>query len=467
MKFFNDRGATAPNHFLNFPGTVACAFFLYLTTIISGCGSENTFRALVRLHVEHVVIIVQENRSFDNLFHGFPRADTASYGLVHDGRRVALRPISLTAAYDISNGASDFNRSFDSGKMDGWDHRRIALPRGVYPGVDPEYAYVPRREVAPYFALAQQYALADRMFQSNIDQSFAAHLYLIAGQAAHATNVPTGRPWGCDAPVHTVVATLTERGQPGRPVFPCFDLPTIGDELDARGLTWRFYAPKVDTAAAWSKYMHQRGAHKKPLYVPEFGQLWAAYDAIAQDRYGPDWTDNVVSPESAILTDIDHERLASVTWVVPDFKNSDHSSSKSTSGPSWVTTIVNRIGKSKFWPTTIIFVTWDDSGGWYDHVLPPRLDYDGLGFRVPLIVIGAYVRRGVVTHRQHEFGGILRFVETAFDLSPLAASDRRASSFSEVFDFDQKPRQYQVINATYPANYFLHMAASGIPPDDD
>ena len=435
---------------------------------LSGCSLAGThFSDSARDHIKHVVIIIQENRSFDNLFHNFPGADTAEYGYVHDGRRVPLRAISLTVPYDISNGAYDFYRSFDSGKLDGWDHRRLALPRSVYPGLYPQYGYVPEKEIESYFELAREYVLADRMFQSNIDQSFAAHLYLIAGQAGGATNVPSGRPWGCDAPPQTLVATLDDRGHPGRPIFPCFDLPTVGDELDARGISWRMYAPKIDSGSVWMQYMRQRRLDKKPSYVPEFGQLWTSYDAIAQDRYGPDWVNNIVSPERTVLSDIEHGDMAAVTWVIPDFRNSDHSSSRSDTGPSWVASIVNAIGRSKFWPSTAIFVTWDDSGGWYDHVRPPHLDYDGLGFRVPLLVISPYARRGVVVHQQYEFGAILHFVETVFKLPALAASDRRSHDFSDAFDFNQAVRPYRAVNTKYSSAFLAHLKSSGLPPDND
>lgn len=444
---------------------------LIVASLLSGCGTiaERRFTGDARSHIKHVVIIVQENRSFDNLFHGFPGADTAETGLIHDGSRVPLHPVSLRVKYDISNGGRDFIRSYDGAKMDGWDHRRITIARNDFFGPDPQYAYVPHEEVKPYFDLARQYVLADRMFQSNIDQSFVAHLYLIAGQAGHAVNVPNGRPWGCDAFRGTKVRTLKDDRTPGEAVFPCFDFTTLGDELDARQLTWRYYAPKVDSSAVWARFIRARRKHRIPpgMRTPEFGQLWTSYDAVAHDRYGPDWTTNVVSPERRILDDVAHGDLADVTWVIPDWLNSDHSSSRSATGPSWVASVVNAIGRSKFWSSTAILVTWDDSGGWYDHVPPPQLDYDGLGFRVPLIVVSPYAKRGHVTHVQYEFGSMLRFAETIFDLQPLAASDRRANDLSDCFDFTQAPRAFTPIPAPYAPDYFTAQRASNVPPDTD
>jgi phospholipase C len=124
--------------------------------------------------------------------------------------------------------------------------------------------------------------------------------------------------------------------------------------------------------------------------------------------------------------------------------DSDHSSCTSTHGPDWVASIVNAVGSSPFWDSTAIFVMWDEWGGWYDHVVPPYADYDGLGFRVPLLVISPYAKRGYVSHVQYEHGSILRFVEDRFGLARLAASNGRANSpAQDCFDFGRRPRAFK------------------------
>jgi phospholipase C len=431
---------------------------------------HRSFVADARSKIRHVVIIVQENRSFDNLFHGYPGADTASFGYAHDGTRVELQPISLKAPYDISNGFRDFMRSFNYGRMDGYDLRTIGPLRGdnipLNAAQYPTFTFVRRADVQPYFDMASQYVLSDRMFQSNIDQSFAAHLYLIAGHAGHAANVPDGRPWGCDAYHSTRVVTLTKYRAEGRNVFPCFDFPTLGDELAQRGLPWRYYAPALSSARSWEHFISRHANLSPNNGGPEFGQLWTAYDAVAHDRYGPSWISNIVSPPSQFLRDAARGQLASVTWIVPDWKNSDHALSKSDTGPSWVVALVNAIGQSRFWNDTAIFVVWDDSGGWYDHVAPPQLDYDGLGVRVPLIIVSPFAKHGYVSHVQHEFGSILRFAEEVYRLPALAESDRRADDFQDAFNFKQPPRRFVPIAAKYSAARFLGEAPSVNPPDN-
>lgn len=443
--------------------------FTLLSALLASCSMANSqYVSQARTHIRHIVIIVQENRSFDNLFHGFPGADTALYGYAH-GRRVLLRPISLRAPYDISNGTRDFLKSYDKGKMDGWYLRLTTGTRRGRPdpyGEFPQYGFVPRNEVQSYFDLAHRFVLADRMFQSNIDQSFAAHLYLVAGQAGRSADVPSGRPWGCDAGATTFVRLLRDDRRIGSSVFPCFDFKTLGDELEAKRLTWRYYAPHVYSAGTWARNALLLRLHLTRR-VLDFGQLWSSYDAVAHVRYGPEWTTNVISPPAKILSDIRNGDLANVTWVIPDWKNSDHSSSMSDSGPSWVTAIVNTIAGSREWSSTAILVTWDDSGGWYDHVTPPQLDYDGLGPRVPLIIISPYAKRAFVSHKRHEFGSILHFAETVFGLKALASSDRRADDLRDCFDFNQAPLGLHGIAVRYSASSFLGQRPSARAPDDD
>ncbi|HET9096162.1 MAG TPA: alkaline phosphatase family protein, partial [Candidatus Baltobacteraceae bacterium] len=146
---------------------------------------EYDYTTQLRAHIKHIVVIIQENRSVDNLFHGFPGADTVDYGLNHTGY-VKLHPVSLGFGADVDHQHKAFVQEYDGGRMDGWD-RVATLPRQ-----DPNfpYAYVPRNEVEPYFDMAQQYTFADRMFQSNTGPTFPAHLYLIAGQSEFAANNP-------------------------------------------------------------------------------------------------------------------------------------------------------------------------------------------------------------------------------------------------------------------------------------
>jgi phospholipase C len=370
--------------------------------------------------IQHVVFIMQENRSFDNLFAGFPGADTVSSGLNSRGQTIPLTPISMAAPYDIDHSSSAFFAACDGSpagrncKMDGFDQEANGANPSTFP--HPQYGYVPHGESKIYFDMAQQYVVGDRMFTSHLDASFISHQYLIAGQADRAVDFPNSI-WGCGAGRSNRVATLTDQRTFGPSVPACFNYRTLADEVDAKGLTWRFY-------------------------IDAKNSIWSSFQAIHHIRYSKKWRKNVVLDQN-LFSDIRDGFLANVTWVLPSGPNSDHSGSGSTSGPSWVASVVNAVGKSPFWNSTAIFVMWDEWGGWYDHVQPPYVDFDGLGMRVPLLVISAYAKKNHVSHVQYEHGSVLRFIEDQFGLAQLAASDTRANSpEQDCFDFTQSPRPF-------------------------
>jgi phospholipase C len=393
--------------------------------------------------IEHVVIVIQENRSFDNLFHGYPGADTASVGKNSLGATIPLQSTPFEAPFDIVHNFANFRKAYDNGKMDGFDTESAGGQLSGY--ANPPYGFVPASETRLYFEMAQQYVLADRMFPSNIDGSFVSHQYAIAGQAQGAVDYPIGF-WGCDGPPTDTVTTLTQQRTIGPPEQACFDYTTIADELDQKGLSWRSYSPR---------------------FGDQSGGVWSGFQAVRHIRKGPEWATNVISPETQILTDVPAGKLASVTWVTPTFANSDHARvDTATGGPNWVASIVNAIGESPFWNSTVIFVFWDEWGGWYDHVPPPQVDYDGTGIRVPLLCISPYASKGVVSHVPYETGSILKFVELTFGLAPLSASDKRATSAGYGCLTRTSPRPFVPFATTLGPRYFLRQKASSRAPDD-
>jgi phospholipase C len=381
--------------------------------------------------IQHIVVIMQENRSFDHLFNGFPGADTVQAGM-SGNTVVPLTPIPLADAGSVTNTHGNWWTQWDHGKMDGFGSQ----------GNSP-YSYIQRSDVEPYWTLAQEYAIGDRMFQSNTGPSFVAHQYMIAGQSGRASGNPNGNVWGCDAPAGEQVALVGPNGTELPGVYPCFDYQTMADLLDAKKVTWKYYAP----GALDSFY------------------IISAFQAIKHIRFGQDWQNNIVSPETQVLTDIASGQLAQVTWVVPTFNNSDHPGSPAQ-GPDWVASIVNAIGASPMWNSTAIFVSWDDWGGWYDHVPPPQLDDMGLGFRVPVLVISPYAKHGYVSHVQHEAGSILKYTETVFSLPSLGTRDSVSDDFSDCFDYTQKPTPFVKVKTAHSVAFFLRQKPSG-PPDDD
>jgi phospholipase C len=404
-------------------------------------------------YIKHVVIIIQENRSFENIFAGFPNADAPMYGYLHNGKKINLQSHNFDGA-DLAHGYAAAIWDYNKGAMNAFDTAVTKWRKGQEPVTYP-YSYLDRKDSAPYWAMAQQYVLADRMFPTEWGPSFTAHIDLIAAttflndaKTLALVDTPSVGPWGCDSPKGATTPTLdSQLHRVLKGAFPCFTrFATLAHPLDAKGVSWRYYAPIV--------------------HGP--GGIYSAFDAISDVRNGPDWSKDVISPQTQILTDAAKPGgLASVTWVVPTGIDSDHAGNNSDTGPSWVAAIVNTIGKSPSWPSTAIIVLWDDWGGWYDNLAPPQLDFLGLGERVPAIVISPYAKTNYVSHTPYEFGSILKFTESAFNLPSLGFSDERATGISDAFDFSQKPRAFKVIPAKYPPSHFMQRPPTFLPPDDD
>ena len=196
---------------------------------------------------------------------------------------------------------------------------------------------------------------------------------------------------------------------------------------------------------------------------------------------GSEWSTHVQLTPAAILSDITNCNLTGVSWVIPDAYNSDHMSNVlNVGGPSWVLSIVNAVGQSSctnsdgstYWDSTAIIVTWDDWGGWYDHVAPPIESYPQggyqMGFRVPLIVASAYTPAGYISNSYEDFGSVIRFIEHNFQEGALGFADTRGTGdLTEFFNSSQSLRHFQPIKAPLSAEYFLKAKPSGLPPDDD
>jgi len=394
--------------------------------------------------IQHIVIVVQENRSFNNLFHGYPHAKTAKYGYDTSGDKIKLLPVSIATSWDIDHSSGAF---FDAcngtGSIPGTDCRmngfnlESAGCGSRCPIPHPQYAFVPKSQIKPYWAMAKQYVLADEMYASNFDaSSFISHQYIIAGQAESAVDYPYGA-WGCPGGQQDKIDEVGPARQiPYGTEVVCWDPTTLGDELDSAGISWGFYG-QFYSGSPW---------------------LWVAYQAINHIYNGPDWSKDIIYPPSQFLNDVQNGKLRTVTWVTPTWQNSDHAGSDSTSGPSWVTSVVNAIGESQYWDSTAIFIFWDDYGGWYDAEPPAYVDYDGLGLRLPLLIISPYAKQNYVTHTHYEHGTILKFVEETFGLPAMAASDSRANAPDDSFNFNQSPRKFKVIPSEFGKEYFLHQA---------
>jgi len=439
----------------------------------------------------HVVIIMQENRTPDNLFQGlcgwhgwgcpYPY-DIQTYGYDNNGNRIFLTKEPLGYTWNPNHNHSGFVQlcnlnAYNRCQMNGLSSANC----GTNPNDNQcSFEYVDPADVQPYITMAQQYGWANYMFQTNQGPSFPAHQFIFGGTSAPITgddaagiyaSENTTNGTGCAAPSGAAVQLIRPPGveKKGDTVFPCFDHNTLPDVLPS-GITWRYYTPGPNS-------------------------IWSAPNAIdticgAENGkcQGSEWVNNVDVNPTDVLRDIGNCALRNVTWVIPTGNNSDHPGQNHTGGPSWVTQIVNAIGQSwqnsqgggvcDYWGAnqpgneTAIFVTWDDWGGFYDHEAPPILsqpvgDYQ-YGFRVPLLVISAYTP-SYVSNNPSDFGSILRFIEQNYGVQEgiLNFADQRAQfDLTGFFNLQEWPRRFTTINAPLGLKYFLDDKEPPTDPDD-
>lgn len=278
------------------------------------------------------------------------------------------------------------------------------------------YTQLRETDIPNYFAYARNFVLADHMFSSLAGPSFPNHLYTIAAQSGGAIDNPhpNTASWGCDSdedqtvPVQHADGSITTEP-------PCFDFQTLADSLEAAHVSWKYYAPVKG----------------------HYGYQWSTLDAIRHIRNGSLWNEHVV-PDSQFAEDAQKGSLPAVSWLVTG-EASEHPPLSTCVGENWTVRQINAAMQGPAWNSTVILLTWDDFGGFYDHVAPPAVEPLSLGPRVPLVIISPYARKGHISHTQYEFPSFLRFAEVRFHLPPLTKRDTQANDMLDSFDFSQQP----------------------------
>lgn len=370
--------------------------------------------------IQHVVFLIKENHSFDNLFARFPGADGTKTARVGN-KTVPLGFTRYPTTPDVVHSRDTVVTAVNHGKM----NRFYLAPRAVQQGRDLVDTAYTRANIPNYWAYAKRFTLADHFFSTVLASSFPNHLVTVTSRALNVIGNPVEssynpRSWGCDAAAGTRVVRVV-KGVNTR-VKPCFNARTLADEAQARGVSWRYYAAP-------------RG------YI---GYLWSTLDSIKHIRYSPLWSRNVL-PEMRFASDVARGRLAAITWLTPDIVVSDHPPVSMCSSENWTVEQINAVMRSKFWRSTLIVLVWDDSGGFYDHVPPP---VDGplyFGPRVPAIFISAYSRRGYIDHTNYNFDSVLRYMEDRFGLGRLSRMDASATSIARSLDLSQPPQKPLVL----------------------
>jgi phospholipase C len=377
-----------------------------------------------RTPIKHVVFVIKENRTFDNLYGLFPGANGVSVGL-DGGEPRPLTPALDRLPTDIKHCYVCSLQAWAEGRMDGFATISKAADRFAYTQFAPG-------DLPNYWRWAEEYVLGDNFFASAQGPSFPNHLYAIAAQSGGAHENPpqpqelltlrhreTGlfKSWGCDALEEAYIPVFDSEGIK-KNVAPCFDFLTEGDLLTRAGIPWAYYAA--------TQYQN--------------GYIWSAYNAVRHIREDEAyWAEHVFAVDD-FVAHAEQGLLPPVTWVTPRFEVSDHPEYSLCHGENWTTEVVNAVMASPHWEDTAIFLTWDDYGGFYDHVPPPQVDDFGFGIRVPLLIISPYAREGFVTHELGEFSSVLRFIEDNWSLTQLTHRDRDATPLISAFDFEREPR---------------------------
>ncbi len=338
--------------------------------------------------IDNVVVVFQENHTFDNYFGTFPGADgiSGSSGICLPQKKGSPTPCvspyhsPTLAPVDMNHTWASAHQDYDGGKMDGFVYSE---------GNKATMCYFEQADIPRYWVAAQQYVLCERYFTSIMSESLPNHLSLVAGTCGGIID-------------DTVPTSIT--------------FPPIFQQLDQKGFTWKVYS----STTTW---------------LQNFAYVQGSAKAKA----------NFVSA-AKFASDVKGGTLSDVSWIIGAPGGDEHPSADIQTGQNSVAdNVVNNLGGTSYWDSAAIFVTWDCFGGFYDHVVPPQVDQYGYGFRVPCLVISPYSRKGYLDDATNDHTSILKFIEDRYGLSPLSTRDAAANNLAEAFDFTQKTRAFEAI----------------------
>jgi phospholipase C len=378
-------------------------------------GKKKLVSHAARYPIKHIVIIDKENRSFDNYFGRFPGADGAQTARLSDGRVVRLAASPDHTLLDIGHAGDSAAFAIDGGRMD----RFYLLPGAIQSGRDIADTSMTASDIPNYWRYAQRFTLDDHFFSTISGPSFPNHLVTIASISGNTVDNPRGQThhaWGCDSGPYAVVSVINAASGKATLTKPCFNFPTLADTFQRYHISWRYYAPS--------------------LY--QSGFVWDSFDAIRHVRYSKLWKTNADIPDTRFVHDARAGTLPSVSWLVTKAPLSEHLPYSVCMGENWTVQQVNAVMQGPDWKSTLIVLTWDDFGGFYDHVAPPRRNYISLGPRVPTIIISPYARAHFIDHSTLNFNSILKFIEQDFRLPALTHWDREAPSLVSSLNFHQR-----------------------------
>jgi len=352
--------------------------------------------------IDHILFLIQENHSFDNYFGTYPGADGFPKGIkvpVEPGGEPFIVPFhfAFDLTHDLPHTWEAAHAAIHGGRNDGWITAERTLDT---------MGYYDRTDIPNYWAYADHFTLCDQFFSSLPGPSLPNHLYTVAAQSGGIVN-------------NTYLAH--------RPIEDGFNFQTLAELLGSSNVTWKYYS----------------GEDPKKL------DFWNPLPGFKSFKKNKELMTHLVS-STEYFRDLRDGTLPSVAWIAPNFEESEHPIADVRVGMWYVTSCINALMKSPYWKNTVLIVTWDDFGGFYDHVVPPQVDKYGYGPRVPAIVISPYARAGFIDKTQYDFTSVLRFTEDHFNLQLLASRDRLANSIEKSLDLSQQPLNPFLIEAPQP-----------------
>lgn len=369
--------------------------------------------AQARAKIKHVVFVLLENHSFDNVFGRFPGVDGATTAKTATEGAIPLMPVPPYTWHDINHDRGDTLTAMHQGKMDGFQW----IAGADLNGEKQAFEQYTQADIPNFWSYAQHFTLADHAFAPVASGTFPNHLYSVAAQSGGVITNPQNwhHGWGCDSGSTAFTLRLTPQNKIVG-AGTCFNFTTLADKMEQANVPWAYYAAQF----------------------PDLGYLWSTLDSFPSIRMTKLWTSRVKN-ESSFQADARAGTLPAFSWVTPTFKKSSHPPFPMCAAENWFVSKMNAVMQGPDWDSTAVVLVWDDFGGYYDHVLPPTVDRYGLGLRVPMMIISPYAKQGYVSHTTYSFESVLKTFEEIANIPPLTERDRSAHDLLDSFDFAQQP----------------------------
>ncbi len=395
--------------------------------------------------INHVIWIIQENHSFDNYFGTFPGADgippsTSLPERPDGGARV--KPFHMPQGQpliDLEHSWETAHACYDNGRMDGF----VWAEGSPY-----TMGYYNSSDIPNYWQYARAFTLCDRFFSSEMTGSSPNHVYTVAAQSGELNNVGS---------LGALKRVMDDDDG--------FSFISIVKRFTGQDITWGYY---VETQPAPSN-ARDINAHLANLAYPDpkVFTLWNPMPGFKAIRENPSLMARLMPEEEFYRALRRGAGLPQVSWLIPDFQDSEHPPEPLDQGMWYVTRLINAVMDSPYWQDSAIFLCWDDYGGFYDHVQPPEVDAYGYGPRVPMMVISPYAKRGHISHYTYDFTSVLKFIEERWHLQHLAPRDDRANDMLDCFDFNQAPASPMTIAIPPHAKSRLETVHLTYPPSTE